>query len=80
MLPNMAKKKPASEEPRGRGRPAKPGMVALHVKIPAALHEALEKFIAESKYRPSKTTATESALVMMLQSEGYWPESDDGKP
>ena len=74
-MPRMAKKRRHNDPPEPQ-RPNRTGE-SLHVYIDPAIGEALRRFIAESEMRPSKTTAVEIGLRLLLTREGFWPPAQE---
>jgi hypothetical protein len=69
-MPFMAKKKP----PRGTGRTPR---YILYARIDVALGEVLDRYVRDTKPRPSATSVTELALQEYFERLGLWPPPPD---
>lgn len=68
-IPVMAKKrKPGRPSTGGR----KPGYV-VYARINPALGAAFERYVEETRPKPTQTSVIELALERLLAEAGYWP-------
>jgi hypothetical protein len=68
--PEQARK--VGRPPAGGRRPA----YTLYVRIDPALGAAFERYVEETKPKPTQTSAVELALEKLLTEAGYWPPPD----
>lgn len=73
----MAKKRPDSKRTQGIDRHTKPRL-AFH--LDARLLAALERYISETKPRPTTTAVVVLALEEYLEERGFWPSSASAEP
>jgi hypothetical protein len=74
-MPLMAKKRPNSKRTQGLDRHLRPRL-AFH--LDQALLEALERYIATTRPRPTTTAVLVAALEEYLASRGEWPPAEEG--
>ena len=75
-IPDMAshKKKRPGPPPSGGRRPA----YTLYCRIEPALGAAFDRYLSETRPKPTATSAVELALENLLTAAGYWPPSEEG--
>jgi hypothetical protein len=73
-MPLMAKKRPDSKRTKGEDRHLKPRL-AFH--LDQALLDAMERYIATTRPRPTSTAVLIAALEEYLSTRGYYPSPTD---